>query len=149
MLPQLPKNIFIVTEPLYYTINASEPTIINLPISNVTIDETYFVSPIWNIQFSGILASYATSEAEITYVFNLFKINDIVPITTFNYVQSLNQANTPQNSSVVLKYELNGNLSENQSDYILELASISSDSTSTIDIIISSGTIIGYAIPQV
>lgn len=149
MIPQLSDNIFIVTEPLQYTINVSESNMVNLPVAIVAIDETWFVSPIWNIRFSGVLTSSSTLAAEITYLFSLFKVGDSVPITTFNIVQSLNTPNTPQSSSVVFSYELNGNLPESLSYYRLELTSISSTAASLVDITINSGTIIGYVLPQV
>ncbi|WP_312653890.1 hypothetical protein [Aminipila sp.] len=146
MASQLPENIFIITEPLHYTIIFSKPTIINLPISTITIDPTLFDNLTLNLHFSGIVTSSSTLKSEMTYIFSLFEADNPVPITTFNYVQLLNTANTLQNSSVLLKYELSGSLSEN---YRLDLTSISSDADLDIEFIINSGTIVGYVVPQI
>lgn len=145
MASRLQENIFTIMEPLHYTIHFTKPAIINLPISTVTIDSALFDNLIFNIQFSGIFTSFTTLKSKVTYIFSIFEVDNPVPITTFNYVQLLNTPNTLQNSAVLLKYEVSGSLSE---IYRLELTSISSDADSDIDLIISSGTIVGYVIPQ-
>lgn len=146
MAPRLPENIFTIMEPLHYTIHFSKPTLINLPIAAITVDPALFNNLTWNIQFSGILASSSTLKSKITYIFSLFEGDNPVSISTFNYVQLLNTPNTVHKSSVLLKYELRDRLSEN---YRLHLTSISSESDSDIDLTLSSGTIVGYVVPQV
>jgi len=65
MIPSLSENIFFQSDPLIFTIEPETPSLNNLPldIATITIDETWFQSPIWNIQFGGAL----TLSADVTY----------------------------------------------------------------------------------